>query len=144
MSRPRLSVQHWVMSLAARPVPPVSPSNAYDLLSVGYYHWAEADTEFPWVVPQIDMYARLVNGIGTAEFEVRILRLAGPRSLRRTVTYGPHVVAFRPGQPVRDTLFRLRKVQFDGEGLHRLQLVWLHRQKAILLANEYITVGRVP
>jgi hypothetical protein len=130
--------------MEARPVPPVNPFNAYDLLNVGYYYWAEADTEFPWIVPQIDLYARFVNGVGTVEVEVRIRRLAGPRAARRATTYGPHAVAFRPGQAVRDTLFRLRRVQFDGEGLHSFQLVRLAPPKAYLLATEYITIGRTP
>lgn len=142
MSR-TLEVQHWVASLEARAVPPVSQFNAYDLMSVGYYYWAEEDVEFPWVLPRLDMYARFVNGVGTEVFEVRIRRLAGPRSMRRTTIYGPHSVAFRPGQAVRDTLFRLLRVPFAGEGLHRIQLVHLTDERASLLATEYITVGRV-
>ena len=65
----RLRVQHWVACLEADVEPPAGVNNFYNLLQAGYVLTAPADAEFPWPLPRLDMFARFVGGVGTAEFE---------------------------------------------------------------------------
>jgi hypothetical protein len=136
----RLRVQHWVACLEAAVEPPAGVNNFYNLLRVGYVHTAPADAEFPWPLPRLDMFARFVGGTGTAEFEARVAWLDAPEGIRRVVTYGPLRVAFRPGEPVRDTTFRFLNVPIEGAGRYRIQLWAVKPRRRLPLATEHITV----
>jgi hypothetical protein len=136
----RLRVQHWVACLGARVVPPAGVNNYYNLSQVGYVQAAPVDAEFPWSLPRLDLFARFVGGTGTAEFEVRVAWLDAPEGVRPVVYYGPLRVAFRSGEPVRDTAFRFLNVPIDGPGRYRIQLWSVRPRRRAPLAVEYITV----
>jgi hypothetical protein len=136
----RLRVQHWVACLEAQVVPPAGPNNFYNLLRVGYVHTAPADTEFPWSLPRMDMFARFIHGTGFAEFEVRVDWLDAPEGQREMQTYGPFRVAFRPAEPTRDTIFRCAGVPIDGPGRYLFSLLGVKPRRGRPLATEYITV----
>jgi hypothetical protein len=144
VARRRLKVLHWVVCLESQVVPPAAPNNFYNLLRVGYWHTAPASTEFPWSVVRLDFFVRFVNGIDVGEFEVRVDWLDAPEGSREMQTYGPFRVAFRPGEPVRDTVFRCLGVPMDGPGRYCFTLIDLHSQRSRRLASEYISVVRLP
>jgi hypothetical protein len=119
-------------------------NNYYNLLWVGHTHVFPADTEFPASLPRVDLFARFVNGSGTGEFAIRLVWLDAPKGPRRIETYGPFRVVFRPGEPLRDWVFRLLHVQLDGPGRYRLDLRDLNRRKRRTLASEYFFTVRLP
>jgi hypothetical protein len=140
----RLRVQHWVAYLEAAVEPPVGVNNYYNLFRVGYVHAASADVEFPWSLPQLDMFVRFVNGTGVAEFEIRVDWLDAPDHRREMQSYGPFRVAFRPTEPTRDTIFRCVGVPINGPGRYRFSLWRIKPRRRRPLAAEYITVVRLP
>jgi hypothetical protein len=136
----RLRVQHWVACLEARVEPPAGPRNLYNLYRVGYTHAVPINTEFPLPLPQLDMFARFVGGKYIAEFETQIVwvdALGGPRTVE---IYGPLLVSFRPDEPVRDAVFRLRHIPIEGPGRYRIQLKAIKPRRRRSLAIEYITI----
>ncbi|MCI0701372.1 MAG: hypothetical protein L0241_09860 [Planctomycetia bacterium] len=141
MSR-RLAVQHWIASLEATVEPPAGINNFYNLLRVGHTHVLAPDTEFPTVLPRLDMFARFVNGSGVAEFEADVIWMDAPEGWRRTETYWPLRVAFRPGEPLRDTVFRLLGIPLEGVGRYRIDLRAIKPRKRSRLATEYFYVVR--
>jgi hypothetical protein len=140
----RPTVQHWIACLEVRVVPPVAVNNFYDLLRVGHVHTFSGDVEFPAAIPRLDMFARFVNGTGVAEFEAELVWLDALGGERVVETFGPFRVTFRPGEPLRDTVFRLLNVPLDGTGRYavRLRIIRPHRRRP--LADEYFTVVQLP
>ena len=64
----RLEVQHFVANKVSRQYGP--PPTA-DLLGVKYWYTVPPDTEFPAIIPQIDLFTRFfVRGIRSARFRV--------------------------------------------------------------------------
>src|SRR4051794_24444049 len=118
----RLRVQHWVACLRGQVIPPVGPQNFYNLLGVGYTYTAAADTEFPWVVPRLDMFARFFDGKGAADFEIRLIWADAPDGPREINTFGPWRVTFRPKEASRDHNFRLLNVPIIGVGRYQIEL----------------------
>jgi hypothetical protein len=140
----RLAVQQWVACLETTIDPPVGVNNFYNLLRVGHTHMFPGDTEFPTTIPRIDMFARFVNGTGVGEFEIRQWWLDSPEGRRRIETYGPFRVVFRPGEPLRDWVFRLLYLRLDGAGRYRLDLRMAKPRRRAPLASEYFYVVRLP
>jgi hypothetical protein len=136
----QLRVQHWVACLEAEVVPPAGPNNFYNLLRAGYVHQAPADTEFPWSLPRLEMFARFIGGRGAADFEIRMLWVDAPRRARTVETFGPWRVSFRPGEPTRDVVFRLRNVPIEGPGRYGIELRSVAPGKRKRLAIEYLSV----
>ena len=60
----------------------------------------------------------------------------------RTVeTFGPWRVSFRPGEPTRDVVFRLRNVPIEGQGRYGIELRSVAPGKRKRLAIEYLSVA---
>ena len=135
-----LRVQHWVACLQAEVEPPVGVNNFYNLLRVGYVYTASADTEFPWVIPQLDLFARFVGGTGVGEFEIEVEWVDAPSFPRPIETFGPWRVAFRPGDATRDSIFRLHHLPMDGPGRYHIRLLAVKPRRRRLLATEYLLV----
>ena len=133
-------VHHWIACRDCKVVGPARPDNHYNLLSVGYVQVAPPDTEFPWVLRKLDLFARFVGGTGTRFFEVQIIWVDAPVRRRIVGTYGPMSVAFRPNDPVRDFMFRIRNVTFPGRGRYRIRLFQIQTESLSLRATEYIEV----
>jgi hypothetical protein len=134
-----LRVQHWVACLEAQVVPPAAPNNFYNLLRVGYVHAAPADTEFPWSLPRLEMFARFIGGRGVGDFEIRVIWVDAPGKPRTVDTFGPWRVSFRPGEPTRDVVFRLVNVPIDGPGRYRIVLRSVAPRRS-RLAIEFLSV----
>ena len=140
----RLVVRHWMMTLGTRVRPPVGPNNPYDLFAVSYVHPVPAGTDQIEPLARVDMFARFFHGRGTWEFETEVVWVDGPDGVESLVNYGPHTVAFRRGQPVRDFVFVLRNVPLPGEGRYRLYLWAIKPRRRRPLATEYFEVVRQP
>jgi hypothetical protein len=139
MSR-QLRIQHWVACLEAEVEPPAGPKNFYNLVRVGYTHTIRTDTEFPWSLSQLDMYARFVGGKKVAEFETHIVWVDAPGGPRTVEVYGPLLVTFRSDEPVRDVVFRFRRVLIEGVGRYRILLRAIKPRRRGALATEYFTM----
>jgi hypothetical protein len=143
--RGKIQVQHWMACLEAAVEPPASPNNLYNLSRVGYVYAAAADTEFPWAMSRLDMFARFFTQfrrMTTVEFEIRVGWVDAPNGLRIVETYGPFRVAFQAQVSVRDYAFQLRNVPIEGKGRYRIRLVEIYPRRGKLLATEYLTVVR--
>jgi hypothetical protein len=119
-------------------------SNFYELLGVGHVHTFAADVEFPAVIPELNMFARFVNGAGVKQFEVEVLWLDAPEGERLVNYYPPYQVTFRPNEPLRDYVFRLANIPVGGTGHHAIRLFWSRRRGRTVLANEYFDVVQLP
>ena len=69
----RFGVQHWIACLGSAAVPPVGVNNFYNLFGVGHVHTFAGDVEFPAVIPELNLFARFVNGTGVKRFEVELV-----------------------------------------------------------------------
>ncbi len=143
MSR-QLRIQHWVACLESQVEPPAGPKNFYNLLRVGYTHSVPTETEFPWSLSQLDMFARFVGGTKVVEFETHVVWVDAPGGKRTVEIYGPFRVTFRHDEPVRDVVFRLRHVPIEGVGRYRILLRAIKPLRRRPLAAEYITVVQKP
>ena len=145
MIKPRFAVQHWIACLGAQVDPPVGINNFYNLLGVGHVHSFAGDVEFPAVIPELNMFARFVNGTGVAYFEMKVIWLDAPEGTRVIDSLGPLQITFRPGEPLRDTVFRFQAIPIDGIGRYMLKLEQLRsRRRNRELANEYLSVVQLP
>lgn len=141
----RLAVQHWIACLGAQVEPPAGVNNFYNLLGVGHVHTFAGDVEFPAVIPELSMFARFVDGTGVAHFEMQVIWLDAPEGERVIDGIGPLQITFRPGEPLRDTVFRFRNLPIDGTGRYALRLhQLLSRGRSRELANEYLSVVQLP
>ena len=143
MSR-RLRVQHWVACLETRVVPPAGPNNFYDLLKVGYTHTIPPDAEFPWELRRLDLFARFVGGMGSVDFEIPVVWLDAPNGAKTVETFGPVRVTFRPGESVRDVVFRFHNVPIEGTGRHRISLRAVKPLRRQSLKSEFLMLTRLP
>jgi hypothetical protein len=140
----RLAVQHWIACLEARVIPPVGVNNLYELLGVGHVHTFAADVEFPAVIPELNLFARFVNGTGVVQFEVEVIWIDAPKRERVVDTYPPHQVTFRHNEALRDTVFRLANVPIEGTGRYAVRLNRLKRRGRQILSDEYFSVVQLP
>jgi hypothetical protein len=140
----RPTVQHWIASLAARVIPPVGPNNFYELLGVGHVHTFAGDVEFPAAIPELNLFARFVNGTGAVQFEVEVIWLDAPEGERLVNYYPPYQVTFRPNETFRDNVFRLANVPIEGTGRYAVRLYRLKRVGRRLLSSEFYSVVRMP
>ncbi|MBN9122408.1 MAG: hypothetical protein J0I06_25245 [Planctomycetes bacterium] len=140
----RLTVQHWIACLEARVVPPVGVNNFYELLGVGYVHTFAGDVEFPAVVPELNMFARFVNGKGVAQLEIEVFWLDAPEGERLVNYYPPYQITFRQNEPLRDFVFRLANVPVCGTGRHSICLYRSKRRDRVVLSSEYFSVVQLP
>lgn len=137
--RRQLRLQHWVACLQAEVEPPAGANNFYNLLRVGYVYRAAEDTEFPWDIPQLDLFARFVDGVGAVDFEIEVEWADDPGRPAAVETYGPWRVTFRSGDPMRDAIFRLSHVPVGGLGWYHIRLLAVTPRRR-LLATEYFVV----
>jgi hypothetical protein len=140
----RLVVQHWIACLDAQVIPPTAPSNFYDLLGVGHVHTFVGDVEFPAVIPQLNLFARFVNGTGVKRFEVELVWFDSSGTVRSVENLGFEQVAFRPGELRRDVTFRYLNVPIGGVGEYALRLSCHRRRRLRVLAHEYFSVEQLP
>jgi hypothetical protein len=139
----RLAVQHWIACNEARVIAPVGVNNFYELLGVGHVHTFAADVEFPAVIPELNLFARFVNGSGVVQFEVEVIWLDAPDGEQVVDVYPPHQITFRPNEPLRDSVFRLSNVPVEGTGRYAVRLHHLKARDRRVLANEYYSVVRL-
>lgn len=120
MSR-RVAVHHFVANLTTRQYGPHPTS---DLLGVDYIHAVPADTEFPRLIPRVDLFTRFyLRDAKPTTFLIRVNWREAPASqqpCRRK--YGPFTLPFQPTEIVRDYAFRLTSVRLDGVGWYDVVL----------------------
>src|ERR1700692_1122203 len=97
----RLALQHWIACSATAAVPPVGVNNFYNLFGVGHVHTFAGDVEFPAVIPELNMFARFVNGTGVVQFEVELVWFDTSGNERLVENLGLVQVTFRSGEPLR-------------------------------------------
>jgi hypothetical protein len=120
MSGRRLDVQVCLLNATTRRYGPHPTS---DLLGVDYRMAVPPDTEFPRVVPRLDLFVRfVVAGVGPTEIEIRVIRLDDDGSVRERVSSFRHTVPFAPTERVREHSFRLANVRLTGEGLYAVRI----------------------
>jgi hypothetical protein len=140
----KMRVHHWIACLHCEVDGPAGPDNLYNLRRVGYRYVAAPETEFPWTIEKLDLLARFFGAEGTRQFEVQVVWADAPWQPQVVATYGPIVVQFRPGDPVRDFLFRVGKVSFPGRGRYHVRLFEIRGHRLKRRATEYIEVSHQP
>lgn len=124
----RVSVHHFVANLTT---PQYGPHPTSDLLGVDYVHEVAADTEFPRLLPRVDLFTRFyLTRASRATFLIRTEWRDAPESRRPCHrTYGPFGLTFGPLDVVRDYAFRLVNVRLDGPGRYDVVLYRRKRTK---------------
>ena len=146
MSR-RVRVHQFLLTELTRPR---SRSwRACDLFGVSHWVDAPTDTEFPYLVPRMQVFARFyLENAKPTEFLVRVRWLHAPGGVARVVgTFGPFVVPFAHDATARDCSFNLNNIQLQGMGLHRVELLrertrGLKAGKLARIATTYFVVER--
>ena len=147
MSR-RVAIHHFVANKVTRQHGP--GQTAWDLLDVNYWRRVPADTEFPRVFGQMDLFTRFyLTNARPAEFFVRVWWDDSPTRGRELIgQFGPFLVPFQPADLVRDYAFRLYNIQFRGVGRHTIRLVrdrraaWPATSGWGVVAETHFTVER--
>ena len=144
---PRVSVQHLVVCERASVSGTPGPDNAYNLTGVGHSFAVPTGTVYPATVPSLDLFIRFfVQRSGTGEFVIRYSWVDAPAGRTRLLDeYGPLTIFFRPGQPIRNYMVRLRNLELAGSGRYALRLTQLrpHHVQGIrqrVLRTEYFVV----
>jgi hypothetical protein len=84
---------------------------------VDYRRQVPPDTEFPYTVPQLDLFVRFfVASLGPTNIAVRVWRLNDDGTSREKVSELQTAVPFAPDELVREHTFRLVNVPLTGEG----------------------------
>ncbi|MBA4065884.1 MAG: hypothetical protein C0501_19625 [Isosphaera sp.] len=122
MSR-RVSVHHFVVSKLARNHGP--GQTAWDLLDVDYWRTVPADTEFPKLFGQLDVFTRFyMEQARPTVFRVQVSWVDHPSGVPEVIgDYGPFRVDFDPAETVRDVSFRLPMIRLQGVGRHTVELM---------------------
>jgi hypothetical protein len=146
MSR-RVTVHHFVVAGLARPQDP--NWRACDLFSVSHWRDVPADTEFPFRVPRMDVFARFyLTRARPTEFRIRVVWLHPPDDLPRVLGYfGPFVVPFARDASARDCSFNLHNLRLQGVGVHRVELLRERTRgfktgQVVRVAKTYFVVER--
>lgn len=99
------------------------PEPMSDLLGVGYTYTAPPDTEFPRIIPRLDLFVRfLVAGVGPTAVQVRVYRLDPDGSLLERVNQYQFTIPFTPTDRVREHVFRLPNIRIKGTGLYAVRI----------------------
>jgi hypothetical protein len=136
----RLAVQHWIACLESVFEFRDEWLFSYNLLGVSYSHTIATDTEFPCVVPRLDLFARFFHGRGPRLFEVRVCGLDGPTPLEPVDNYGPFTVFFRKDQTARSYVFRIQNIPLPGPGRYQVELRMIKPRRRQPLAAEFFEV----
>lgn len=145
MSRPRLDVQFCALCRTARRY---GSHPTWDLLGLDYTQQFPPDTEFPRVIPRLDLFVRfLVAGGGPAGIAVRVWWLYPNGMDRERVLHRPFSVMLDPTAPVREDVFRLVNIPVPGEGLYAVRVCRRvrHRWKGLrwrVMKSEFFQVVR--
>ena len=119
----RVRVHHFVVAGLARPQDPAW--RVCDLFRVSHWYDLPADTEFPYVVPRIHVFARFyLWRAKPAEFRVLVSWMNTPSGNPEEIgDFGPFTIPFTRDSTARDFSFNLHNVRLRGVGLHRVELV---------------------
>jgi hypothetical protein len=122
----RVSVHHFVVANLVRPESRLWLAS--DLFHVSYWLDVPADTEFPFIVPRLDVFVRFIlRDTREHEFKVRLLWDDPAREIETLIgEYGPYHTPAARGWVIHDRSFNLHNIQLRGAGLHTVEL---HRVK---------------
>lgn len=140
-----MHVQHFVLTRLSQRH---GSTTTWNLLGVEYRYTVPADTEFPKVIAQHDVFARFfVRGTGSARFVLRVWWLDAPEGKRLVYVSRRHRVAFTAASTVLDHPFRIANFDLPGEGRYAIRLYrhrkvnWQGRREEPL-RTEYFSVTR--
>jgi hypothetical protein len=122
MSR-RVRVHQFILTELTRPR---SLSwRACDLFGVSHRIDTPEDTEFPYRVTRMQVFARFyLEHAKPTEFLVRVKWLQAPGGAAQLVgMFGPFTVPFAHDATARDCSFSMNNIQLQGVGLHRVELL---------------------
>lgn len=118
-----VEVQHW---MRAAVVQQVTGQQAHNLFEVAIDYTVPADTEFPRIVPFLDMFIRVVGRCaGETRVRIRIHHEVRPGrwALRNDYEQVRHRLPLPPDRIVfYDRLIRLPNVSLDGTGLYAVSV----------------------
>jgi hypothetical protein len=141
MAKPKVRVQHLVVCPSAT-VGRAGPLNPYTLHDVCYVYEIPADAEFPVLVPELWLYVRFFDGVGSQTFGVDVVWLDAPGGEAGTCSYALPVVPFGPTPVVLERAWRLNQVRLEGPGRCEFRL---HRGLSRrVLGSDFIEVRRAP
>ena len=143
------TVHHWLVCRRGKAQSPVGPLNPYTLRGVSYRYVIPATIGLsavdPYPAKLVCVFARFYGGEGPVDFEIHVQWIDDPATVKsaraKPEVYGPFTVHFRPGEAVRDFLFRLRNVPLYGIGRYAVRLIPVSSKKRVeVLATEYFEV----
>jgi hypothetical protein len=143
----RVRVHHFVLAELVRPEDVAW--RVCDLFRVSHWRAVPVDTEFPFTVPRMQLFARFyLLQARPMEFRVRVPWLDAPDRVSRVIGhFGPFVIPFAQNAAARDCSFNLHNVQLQGVGMHCVELVRNRRVrwspgKRVRVATTYFVVER--
>jgi len=145
MSR-SVRIHHLVLASLVRPE--TNAWRASDLFHVSHWLDVPADTEFPYTVARMQLFARFyLTGASPTEFRVRITWLDTPWNVSQVIgSFGPFLVPFAADAKCRDCSFNLHNIRLQGTGEHRVDLLRVRRGwnagKLVRVAATYFNVER--
>ncbi len=118
----KVRIHHFVVAGLARPQDPAW--RVSDLFRVSHWLDVPADTEFPFTVPRIHVFARFyLERARPTDFRVRVLWEDHPSGIPEQIgLFGPYRVPFTRSEGVRDWSFNLHNIRLQGMGLHSAEL----------------------
>lgn len=124
MSR-RITVHHFVLANLVRPEQPTW--RASDLFHVSHWVDVPANTEFPYTVPRLQLFARFyIEQARPTEFRIRVVWEDHPSGLPELVgDFGPYSEPFTRHPSVHDRSFTLHNLQLQGVGRYTAELLRL-------------------
>jgi hypothetical protein len=139
MSR-KVRLHHFVL---AQIVKPQSPTwRASDLFHVSHWIDVPADTEFPYTLPRIHLFARFyLERAKPTDFRVRVWWQDHPSGIPEEIgLFGPYRLPFARNEDVRDCSFNLHNIRLQGVGIHSVEL--MRESRVSWREDEWIPIAR--
>lgn len=139
MSR-SVRVHHFVV---AQIVKPQSQTwRASDLFHVSHWHDVPADTEFPYTVPRLQLFARFyLERAKPTTFRVRVVWYDHPSGVPEEIgLFGLYPVPFARNAVVHDCSFNLHNIRLQGIGRHTVEL--LQERVMRWSENEWVPINQ--
>lgn len=143
----RVQVHHFVAANLVRP-----ENNlwlASDLFHVSHWLDVPADTEFPYTVSRLHVFARFfLRDTREREFKIRLLWDDPSREIETLIgEYGPYQTPIARGWVIHDRSFNLHNIQLRGVGRHTLELHRVRRYpsgytESVNVRETYLQVER--
>jgi hypothetical protein len=149
MARPKFYVKHFIACQNAAWDGVAGPDTSRTLEGVNYQYRVPPDTEFPFEMPELWLYARFLRtnqAAGEREVTAELWWHDSPTGVVLLTAQPPVAIRFSTARSAVHQTWAFRPLALPGEGLYEFRLMCPSRRpwepQPRRLASEYIRIRR--